>query len=264
MAVQNEDTVKAVTALRQQVQGSGGFFFIDRTADEQVRGELAALLGPFAMRRGLQVLDLSDPGADGTFNPLANGQPGEVAERLLAVLPAADGNPQAQALLEQTSRAVTAIVEVLATIERPYSMASLTALMSTPVQLLDLANTLPASHPQARSFHAFLEEVKDPAGKGLISAERLKGKVGGLVGRLSQLSGSSYWEILSNQATDIDLPRVVARGGGVYCRIPSYKQGSLRECVLEMALLQVVGSHEKLSKPPAFLISSTSGTVMSL
>lgn len=208
--------------LFQQMVRGGGFLFIDGKLDADTRDKLGYLSRLTGRELDFYILNIDDPENSHTYNPILNGDPDEVASRLLNLIPSTANNAGADFYRQAANQALTVLIGALKVAKYRYHFGDLAILLQSAPAIDRLERLVPEGSPEKRSLQIFLEQFKRKNKDGVqIDVNRLKEVVGGMSGRIAMFAQGKFAKIFNTYAPEIDLTDIVLNNKMAYIMLPT-------------------------------------------
>ena len=207
--------------LWQQTVRGGGWLFIDAKIDRETRDHLAYMAEVTGRTDELYILDISAPNESHTMNPLLNGDPDEVASRLMNLVPSSENNPGSDFYRQSANHALTVIVAALQKAKKLYHFGDLSILLQSPKALEALERMTPPG-AERRSLSVFLDQFRSRTKNGVeINTDKLKNTLGGMSGRIATFAQGKFGQCFNVYAPEIVLESIVLENKMLYVCLPT-------------------------------------------
>ncbi|MBC8738530.1 TraM recognition domain-containing protein [Paraburkholderia sp. UCT31] len=248
--------------LWQQISRGGGFIFIDAKLDAETRDKLGLMMAVAGRSSELYVLNVDKPENSNTYNPLLQGDPDEVASRLLNLLPSADNNPGADYYRQSTNYALTVIMGALQAAKKRFHFSDITILLQSGRALAEIERMIPAGTPQRMAFQLFLDQFRKKGKEGVqIDIDRVKQVLGGMAGRMATFAQGKFGKVFNTYTPEIDLTDIVLNNKCLYVMLPTMGKdtaalnlGKMILSDLRTAVYNVQGLKKIYRPSPPFLV----------
>lgn len=213
-----EREVLADQLLAQQVK-RGGFLYLE-CGDGKKLDNLAWAVAQAGKSATFHVVDWHAPELSGTYNPFVGMTPEEVANTVMTLMPASDNSPGTDFYRSTAYHALQVIAMAKLELREPLTFLSLAQILAQPeIALLPMEHRLPAESFARISLKVLLDSYRKNKvdGPGLDGA-RLQSNLGGLAGRVAQMTTGRLGEIFNSDTGSVSLQDAVAQGLGVYMR----------------------------------------------
>lgn len=247
--------------LWQQIVRGGGFCFVDAKLDADTRDKLNFMMELAGRADEYYVLNVDEPHNSHTYNPLLQGDPDEIASRLLNLLPSSENSPGADYFRQQSNYALTVLVGALKAAKRRYHFADLAILLQSDRALESLLR-LPISPEAKMPLEVFLNQFrkKDKNGSS-IDVNKIKEVLGGMSGRIATFSQNKFGKVFNTYTPEIDLTDIVMNNKCIYVMLPTMGKdtaalnlGKMILSDLRTAVYKVQGLKKSLRPNPPFLV----------
>lgn len=207
--------------LWQQTVRGGGWLFIDAKIDRDTRNNLAYMAKTMGREDELYILDISAPEESHTMNPLLNGDPDEVASRLMNLVPSSENNPGSDFYRQSANHALTVIIAALQCAKKLYHFGDLSILLQSPKALEALERMTPQG-AERRSLSVFLDQFRTRNKNGVeINTDRLKNTLGGMSGRIALFAQGKFGSVFNVYAPEIVLESIILEEKMLYVSLPT-------------------------------------------
>lgn len=222
-------TVCGSLLMAQQIQRGGGVLFVDGKLD----ADNILSLYQFAVWCGrgheFYVLNPGDPSTSNTYNPILDGDPDEVAARLLSLIPSTEGNAGSDFYKQSANQALTIIIGACQRSGLAYNFYDLAVILNNEEAMKELQNKLNSRAPssdEAKNLKLFLDQYRIPQDPrnplaGGIDMKRIKETLGGMAGRLFQFGTGSFGQILNTYTPEVKIYDAIRDGKIVYAALPT-------------------------------------------
>lgn len=221
-------TVSSITMIAQQISRGGGVLWIDGKLDPENIQKLAHLTKWCGREGDLRIINPGDPKKSNSYNFVLDGDPDEVASRILSTIPSTEGSSGADYYKQAANHGLTCLVATLKGLGLAYNCMDLSILLSNDKALIDLDGMVDADaslNPKTRSlFKLFLESVKtrdNKTGAVFVDLKKMRDVFGGIAGRLFVYGVDKMGEITSSYNPDVRLFEDIRDGRVIYCALPT-------------------------------------------
>ena len=212
----------------QQTEKNGGWLFLDPYGSNETRDHLFGQAKAQGREKDFYVLDFTNPHNSHSYSPVKEGYPEEIAHRLLGLLPEANGDPGADYYRQSAARAMTIIINALQEINQAFSLSDLAELMISGELLEKLENQLSFNGTVKNELSEFLKQFLT-RGKFQTSVDsyKLKTMLGGMAGRIQQLTQGTLGGVLNRKNPDVAMRDVVKHNKMLYVSLPMLRNGDV-------------------------------------
>lgn len=215
-------TVLGMNLLWQQTARGGGWLFIDAKLDKETRDQLAYMAKIFGREDELYVMNVDDPENSNTYNPLLNGDPDEIASRLLNLLPSSENNPGSDYYRQQANYALTVLVGALQAAKKRYTFMDLAIMLQSAAAIGKVESLVPLDSPEFMVLQVFLDQFKKRDKNGVqVNVDKIKDILGGMAGRIAQFAQGKFGKVFNTTTPEIDLTDIVANNKMCYVMLPT-------------------------------------------
>lgn len=215
-------TVLGMNLLWQQTARGGGWLFIDAKLDKDTRDQLAYMTRVFGREDEFYVMNVDDPENSNTYNPLLNGDPDEIASRLLNLLPSSDNNPGSDYYKQSANYALTVLVGALQAADKRYTFMDLAIMLQSAAAIGKVETLVPLDSPAFMVLQVFLDSFKKKDKSGInVDTDKLKQILGGMSGRIAQFAQGKFGRVFNTTTPEIDLTDIVRNNKMCYVMLPT-------------------------------------------
>lgn len=215
-------TVLGMNILWQQTARGGGWLFIDAKLDKDVRNQLAYMAHIHGRGDEFYVMNVDDPENSNTYNPLLNGDPDEIASRLLNLLPSSDNNPGSDFYKQSANYALTVLVGALQAAKKRYTFMDLAIMLQSAAAIGKVESLIPLDSQAFMVLQVFLDQYKKKDKNGIqVDVDKIKNILGGMSGRIAQFAQGKFGQVFNTTAPEIDLTDIVQNNKMCYCMLPT-------------------------------------------
>ncbi len=222
-------TVAASLLMFQQIQRGGGVMFVDGKLDAKNIESLYHYCCWCGRGQDFLVINPGDPANSNTYNPILNGDPDEVASRILLLIPSTASSPGADHYKQEANQGLITLVQALQAAGWAYTVMDLSVLLGNSKALQDLERRLmnqSAKSPATKNFRLFLDKFRIPATDkngqgGEIDVTKLKNTFGGVGGRLFAFGSGKFGEVMNTYTPDVDMYDALRQNKVIYAALPT-------------------------------------------
>ena len=215
-------TVLGMNLLWQQTARGGGWLFIDAKLDKDTRDQLAYMAKVFGREDELYVMNVDDPENSHTYNPLLNGDPDEIASRLLNLLPSSDNNPGSDFYKQSANYALTVLVGALQAAKKRYTFMDLAIMLQSAAAIGKVETLVPLDSPAFMVLQVFLDQFKKKDKSGVqVDVNKIKDILGGMSGRIAQFAQGKFGQVFNTTTPEIDLTDIIKNNKMCYVMLPT-------------------------------------------
>jgi hypothetical protein len=228
-------TVFALNLLFQQIQRGGGALMIDGKIDASNLKMIYLFCKWTGRQHDLLVINPDNPEKypTNTYNPVLHGDPDEVTDRLLQLIPSTESNPGADHYKQEAKQALNTIIAALQACKLKYNVIDLVVLLMNQKAMIELETKLLVRAPQheaAINFSLFLDKFRMPEwdknNPGGIDMNKLKSTLGGIAGRLYTFGTGNFGQIMNTYDPDVVLYDAIRQSKIVYVALPTMGKGT--------------------------------------
>lgn len=240
-------TTLAKLMILQQIQRGGGLLFVDAKLDSDDLNTIYQFASWCGRIQDVWVINPGNPDESHTYNPILYGDPDEVSDRMLALIPASEDNPGADYYRQSTKQGLTTLVGALHAIGWAYNFIDLSILITNQKALGDLERQMRKAipyHPATKSLSLFLEQYRGGYGKSdedhnmqtQINIKRLKEVFGGIGSRLHSFGTGKFGEVTSSYSPQVRMYEGIRQNKIIVLRLPTMGKPEAAFSFAKMAL----------------------------
>lgn len=235
-----------LVALQRMAIG-GGFLYVDAKRDQKDVDELYQFAVLTGRVQDMIVVDPGNPSQSHTYNPIADGDEDEIADRILTWIPASTTSPGADHYRQSARQGIATLVGALKALGLAYNFIDLAILIQNQKALQELEDRMRKAlpfHPATKNLSLFLEGYKGGFGmadhsQGLqsqINMKRLKETFGGVAGRLHQFGTGRFGAVVNSYSPEFRMFDAIRDNKIVIIRLPRLGKPEAAEAFMKMAL----------------------------
>jgi hypothetical protein len=215
-------TVMGSFLMFQHILNGGGLTFIDGKLDNKTLNEIYSMLVWAGRAHDLLVINPGDANNSNSYAPILYGDPDEVADRILSLIPSTENNPGADHYKQSAKQGVTTLVAALKRAGLAYNFIDLVILLMNQKALSYLENRVPPSEEKI-NLSLFLDQYRsiNKDGVSVIDVKRLKETFGGIGGRLFMFGTGSFGKVMNTYAPEANLFDAIRGNKIVYVMLPT-------------------------------------------
>ena len=222
-------TVAASLLMFQQIQRGGGVMFVDGKLDAKNIESVYHFCCWCGRTQDFVVINPGDPDQSNTYNPILNGDPDEVASRILLLIPSTDNNPGADHYKQEANQGLVTLISALQVAKWAYTMIDLSVLLTNGRALQDLEGKIINVAPKSeatKNYRLFLDKFRIPANDkngqgGEIDVTKLKNTFGGVGGRLFVFGTGKFGQIMNTYTPDVEMYDAIRKNRVIYVALPT-------------------------------------------
>lgn len=266
-------SVGASLLMFQHILNGGGVLFIDGKLDYETLELLHHMMVWAGRENDLRVINPGNPAMSNTYNPLADGDPDEVAARCLSLIPDTSNSPGADHYRQSANQGLTTLIAAIQRAGLAFNFIDLTILLQSSAALDYLESILQRKAPDSselRNLGIFLNQFRTGKG-GAINMQTFKGTFGGIGGRLYQFGSGKFGEVTSAYNPEVRLYDDLRAGRVIYLMLPTMGKNEASSNFGKMAtgdLRTTISWLQDLPKsqrpwPPTFAFFDEAGSYIS-
>ncbi len=239
-------TTLAMLMIFQQIQRGGGLIFVDAKMDSVDLLTIYQYAAWCGRAQDLWVINPGNPEESNTYNPILYGDPDEVADRLLALIPAAEDNPGADHYRQAAKQGLTTLVGALQAVGLAYNFIDLSILITNQTALSELERTMRnhiPHHAATKTLSLFLEQYRGGFGNDnqshsqtQINIKRLKEIFGGIGSRLHGFGTGGFGEVANSYSPQVRMYDGIRQNKIIVLRLPTMGKPEASFSFAKMAL----------------------------
>lgn len=151
-----------LVALQRMAIG-GGFLYVDAKRDQKDVDELYQFAVLTGRVQDMIVVDPGNPSQSHTYNPIADGDEDEIADRILTWIPASTTSPGADHYRQSARQGIATLVGALKALGLAYNFIDLAILIQNQKALQELEDRMRKAlpfHPATKNLSLFLERLQ--------------------------------------------------------------------------------------------------------
>jgi type IV secretory pathway TraG/TraD family ATPase VirD4 len=209
--------------MLQNIANGGGAFFIDGKMDYADLQEFYNLLYSIGRHEDLYVISPGNPELSNTYNPVLNGDPQEIASRVISLLPQ---DARAEFYRNEGYKALETIIAAALKVADAVNMHDLAIMMSNEEALLKMEKDLNSKYPNdpvTMQFSLYLDgyREKDREGNYKINTARLKANISGTAAKPYVFGNGLFGEVTGSYDPDVNLLDCITNNKIVYVLLPT-------------------------------------------
>lgn len=216
-------TVLGEWVMFQQIVKGGGMLWIDGKLDAKNVQKLNAMCAWAGRRQDLEIINPGVPEMSDTYNPILYGDPDEVADRALSLIPSAENNPGADYFRQASKQGMTTLIGAIQATGMAYNFGDIALLLQNDKALEYLQSLIPRQREEWLHFALFLEQYKTPDRNGQIRLDlkKLRDTFGGFGGRMHTFGTGNFGKITSSYTPGVNLFKSVTQNKITYLALPT-------------------------------------------
>lgn len=216
-------TVLGRLLLFQQILRGGGLLFIDGKMNIEELETIYRYCKWAGREKDLLVINPGDPSMSNTYNPIMEGDPDEIAARILSLIPDTSASPGADHYRQAANQGLVTIVAALKAAGLAFNFIDLTILLINQKAMLDLERRVPAGHPARTNLSLFLDQFRivDREGKATIDMKRMKETFGGIAGRMYMFGTNQFGQVMNTYSPECDIYTSMTKNKIIYIMLPT-------------------------------------------
>jgi intracellular multiplication protein IcmO len=223
-------TVAGSLMMFQQIQRGGGVMFMDGKLDADNILAIYQFCAWCGRSQDFFVLNPGDAAMSNDYNPILQGDPDEVAARILSMIPSTEGNAGSDHYKQSANEALVVIIGACQAAKVAYNFYDLAVLMNNAKAMGELESKLRAKAPnsnECRNLRLFLDRYKVPANDsrnplaGQLDMKRMKETLGGIAGRMFTFGTGSFGDVLNSYDPEVRMYDCIRDGKILYVALPT-------------------------------------------
>jgi hypothetical protein len=215
-------TVLGNFVMQQHISNGGGVIFVDGKMDVKNLAAIHAACVWAGREDDLLVINPGNPEMSNSYAPLLDGDPDEVAARILLLNPSTDSSPGADFFKQAANQGLLVLVAALKKAGLAYNAIDLSILLMNQKALTYLENRVPPSSEKT-NLSLFLDQyrVTNKEGVSSIDMKRLKETFGGIGGRLFTFGTGKFGQVMNTYSPEVNLFEAVKQKKIIYVMLPT-------------------------------------------
>lgn len=242
-------TVLGEYIMDQQMARGGSVIFSDGKLSQEGCDKFYQLCVKNGREQDFRVINPGNSAFSNTYNPILDGDPDEVADRLVSLIPSTESDAGSDHFKQAAKQGCTVLITAIQALGLAYEFMDLVILLSNEEELIDLEKQLrervvlnrkeswrteqkngkkiPDAEMALTQLHIFLNQyrVKNKDGIEGIDIKRLKETFGGIGGRLFTFGSDSFGRVLGVTNPEISLFDDIRAGKLIYVMLPTMGKG---------------------------------------
>ncbi|MFY4257833.1 type IV secretory system conjugative DNA transfer family protein [Achromobacter xylosoxidans] len=252
-------TTFARLMMLQQIIRGGGLLMIDAKLDSDDMSWVAQVARWAGRYQDMQFINLGDPANSNSYNSVLEGDPDEVADRILTSLPAPEVAPAAEHYRQSAKQALGAIVGGVQALGLAYNCIDLSILLHNERALSELEERLRSvlpHHPATKNLSLWIEQYRGGFGNDTgpasarINMKRLKETLGGIAGRLHAFGTGTFGEVGSSYSPDVRLFDSMMSNKITYVSLPTMGKDESARNFAKMLLADLRSAIARIQQLP--------------
>lgn len=207
----------------QNISNGGGVLFIDGKMDYDDFQDFYDLCYSIGRADDVYVISPGNPRLSNTYNPVLNGDPQEIASRVISLLPQ---DARAEFYRNEGYKALETIIAAALKVSDAINMHDLAIMMSNEEALLKMERDLMELFPDdaiTNQFRLYLDgyREKDKTGNYKINTTRLKANISGTAAKPYVFGTGLFGEVTSDYDPDVNLLDCIQNGKIVFVMLPT-------------------------------------------
>lgn len=215
-------SILSQSLLKQQISNGGGLLLIDsRSIDKDLKSiyQNACLAG---RKNDFLLLNPTDPKNSNTYNPIMFGDAEEVSFRIMRLVSDTAVGVETDFFRLSAKQALEVFISAFQVIGKPYHLTDLESVLLDKEALLELKNILINNHQEAKETSAFLSLLSRYTTDNGFDMEKFKETLGGLAGRLHDISAGPLGDVLNTYNPEINFEQCILQNKIVYVKLPIF------------------------------------------
>jgi 2-phospho-L-lactate guanylyltransferase (CobY/MobA/RfbA family) len=221
--------------MAQQMSRGGGLIFIDAKLDSSAREKFYQMCVYYGRGHDFEVINPGDETMSNTYNPIGEGDPDEIADRIVSLIPSTESDAGADHFKQAAKQGCTVLVASFKALGKKYTFMDLVILLSSPSELTHLEAEMAPQKNRSAEWSArleeartqlsiFLEPYKVPGKDGVgsfIDTKKLKDVFGGIGGRLFTFGTGSFGKVMNHTLPEVNLYNSIRANKLIYVMLPT-------------------------------------------
>lgn len=231
----------------QQILRGGGLLYVDAKLDSDDLNIFYQFAVWAGRSQDLLVINPGDAAESHTYNPILYGDEDEVADRILALIPASEDNPGADHYRQSAKQGLATIIGGLKALGIAYNFIDLSILITNQQALQEFEDKMRRiipHHRATKNLSLFLEQYKGGFGvsdqthnlSNQINIKRLKEMFGGIGSRLHAFGTGSFGDVANSYSPEVRTYEAIRDNKIIILRLPSMGKPEAAFAFAKMAL----------------------------
>ncbi len=217
-------TTLAKLLMKQQIERGGGLLFVDAKLDSSDIKQIFFFARSAGRERDVLFINPGNPALSNTYNPIQSGDEDEIADRCLALIPAAERAGEDH-YRESARRAIKTTIAALRALNLGFNFRDLSTILGSGEAMSKFCEDLLERAPNAPAtadFLFLLNQYKTLRGnKEVIDVKRLQETYGGIAGRLATFGTGAFGAVTSAYSPEVTLFDAIRQNKIIYISLPS-------------------------------------------
>ncbi|MFC4296860.1 type IV secretory system conjugative DNA transfer family protein [Castellaniella hirudinis] len=208
--------------MEQQIERGGGLIFIDAKLDAADVKQVFSFARSAGREHDVLFINPGNPDESNTYNPILDGDEDEIADRCLALIPAAERAGEDH-YREAARRAIKTTVAALRVSGLAYSFRDLSTILGSGEAMEAFCEILRERAPTAPAtadFLFLLDQYRLPGNRGY-NIKLLQETYGGIAGRLGTFGTGAFGAVTSAYNPEVRLYEAIRAQKIIYVSLPS-------------------------------------------
>lgn len=220
-------TVGGSLYLFQQIQRGGGLLFVDGKLDSETQTQIYHFCKWCGREADFLMINPGNPEKSNTYNPILYGDPDEVADRCIALIPSTASNAGADYYKQEAKRALTIIFAAFKKLKKAYNFMDVSILLNSPKAVAELLTQLRRVAPgseEEKQFALFVDAFYKPdfkTGIPMFDVKEFKAMLGGIGSRMFQFGSGQFGKILNSYDPEVKLYDAIVERKVVFIALPT-------------------------------------------
>lgn len=204
--------------MYQNIANGGGAIFIDGKMDYKDFQDFYDLMYSIGRHEDVFVVSPGNPELSNSYNPILNGDPQEIASRIISLLPS---DARAEFYRSEGYKALVTFISATLKLYEAFNMYDLAIIMSNEQAMLQLEEQLKSKYPTAPEtlqFSLYLDGYRE---SGKMNFARLKGNISGTAAKPYVFGTGLFGEVTGDYDPDINLLDCIQNNKIVYVMLPT-------------------------------------------
>lgn len=226
-------TVLGSMLFQQQIARGGGLLFVDGKMNGEDLEKLYQMCKYCGRERDLLVINPGNPAMSNTYNPILQGDPDEIAARILSLIPSTESSAGADHYKQSSNQGITTLVAALQKAGLAFNFIDLCVLLMNPKAITELEIRLlnTAGHTnEARNLSLFLDQFRVPVPNRpdlapQVDTKKMKEIFGGIGGRLFTFGTNKFGEVMNSYDPEVKMYDAILQNKIIYVMLPTLGKG---------------------------------------
>jgi hypothetical protein len=214
-------TILLDSLMKQQINNGGGLLYIDAHLGGKEFEEIYKKYVSSSDREiDLMIINPFEPENSNTYNPILFGDSQEISSRVMSFINAMTDDSSANYFRFSAQQAIETIIPAFKCLGKPYHLKDLASVFLHEQALMELKRLLIENHKEAEETNQLLALLSRYTTDKGFDMEKFKETLGGLAGRLHDVSTGTLGSVLNTYSPEVNLEECILKNKIVYVKLP--------------------------------------------